>query len=162
MAARYGYADENGYVADTDDNQQQALYAAAAANAKRRATRTFGQANHTITFRPFTRESLLNVGQRRKQSRGANKRNSSACAQTALGAADSTTKAKSEPDPYLASGQLLPPVVARQLPRELIGKPIEDLDPYYADKEVSWWQAASGVIIWREKATDTTFSLRLS
>lgn len=38
-----------------------------------------------------------------------------------------------EPDPYLASGQQLPPVLARQFPPELVGKPIEDIDPFYAD-----------------------------
>lgn len=42
-----------------------------------------------------------------------------------------------EPDPYLASGQQLPPALVRQMPAELIGKPIEDIDPFYADKEVS-------------------------
>lgn len=40
---------------------------------------------------------------------------------------------EAEPDPYLASGQQLPPVLARQFPPELVGRPIEDIDPFYAD-----------------------------
>lgn len=48
-----------------------------------------------------------------------------------------SSRQKLEPDPSLASGQQLPPYIIRQIPPELKGKPIEDIDPYYADKEVS-------------------------
>ena len=47
------------------------------------------------------------------------------------------TAMAAEPDPFLASGQQLPPALVRQMPPELVGKPIEDIDLYYADQEVS-------------------------
>lgn len=116
MATRYGDANENG---DPGSSFNQT---------RRRLTQHYGPttAHHTYTFKAFTRESLANI-QKRKTSR-IRKRSSAFL---------DPVKPKPEPDPYLASGQQLPPALVRQLPAELIGKPIEDIDPYYEDQEVN-------------------------
>ena len=41
------------------------------------------------------------------------------------------------PDPQLEVGQTLPESLRKRFPKELIGKPIEEIDPYYATEEVS-------------------------
>ena len=41
------------------------------------------------------------------------------------------------PDPQLEVGQTLPKCLKKRFPKELIGKPIEEIDPYYAAEEVS-------------------------
>lgn len=124
-AARFGDANLNG--ADNDDARAYQQYDGTG----RRLTRQFGpSATDTVqqqfVFKEFTRESLVNI-QKRRLSRG--KRYSVANVDTA--------KQNLEPDPYLASGVQLPQYILRRVPPELIGKPIEDIDPYYADKEVS-------------------------
>lgn len=120
MASRYGDANENGNQDVCDLNQGIAL--------RRRPTRHFGSAtaHHQYVFKPFTQDSIKNI-QTRRASRV--KRQSSAFLDP--------SRAPLKPDPYLASGQQLPPALIRQLPVELVGQPIEDIDPYYADREVS-------------------------
>lgn len=81
---------------------------------------------HCQIFKPFTRESLQNIVNRKESK--TNKR-------TSLSYQDN--KSKPKPDPYLASGLQLPPAFQRRIPPELIGKPIEDIDQFYANKEVS-------------------------
>lgn len=78
------------------------------------------QFHHSFEFKPFTRESLAKIRKRRCSKL----EDQSKARQTEL-----------EPEPYLASGQQLPPVLLRQLPGEFVGTPLEDIDPYYADKE---------------------------
>lgn len=139
MAARFGYASENGNYDDNNDNfddqinayqqqekrrstrfyQQQQYH-----QQQRRPTSTSSNQHHQVSFKPFTPESLVNI-QRKKAQR--QKKQSTAYLDPA--------KPKLEPDPYLASGQQLPPALVRQLPPDLIGKPIEDIDPYYADQD---------------------------
>lgn len=118
--ARYGYATESG-------NQFNGEFRVP----KRRSTKySTCQAipHHGFVFKAFTRDSLKpsNI---RKQS--VNKKLSTGAQ------LDGSTKAQLEPDPYLASGQQLPPALVRQFPSELFGKPIEDIDPYYADQQVN-------------------------
>lgn len=131
MAARYGDAGEESQQASYEDNKL------SYATAKRRLTQQYGQAATTrarlgssslhppVTFREFTRESLANIGKRRL---ARVKRPSAAHLEPG--------KARLEPDPYLASGQQLPPALVRQMPTEMVGKPIEDIDPFYSDQEV--------------------------
>lgn len=133
--ARYGDANLNGLtgVDDVDYNNVSGYE-----DTRRRFTKQYGGGLQAIDstvhqqfiFKEFTRESLANI-QKRKLSNQQNKtkRHSVAFVDAA--------KQRPEPDPYLASGQQLPPSIMRQMPPELIGKPIEDIDPYYADKEVS-------------------------
>ena len=126
MAARYGDANENGQ-SNYDD-----AFRRPDDNSKGRPTRqgiqnAAASLHHAVTFREFTRESLANI---RKRKASCAKRTSEAYLDPA--------KPKLEPDPYLASGQQLPPALVRQLPPELVGKPIEDIDPYYSDQKVSF------------------------
>lgn len=120
MASRFGDANEDGHDRDvyqSKDDQQQA---------KRRSTK-YSSANiphHCNVFKAFTKDSLL---EKRKCQRV--KKHSAPRVES--------TRLSSEPEPYLASGQQLPPALARQLPNDLVGKPIEDIDPFYNDKEVS-------------------------
>lgn len=96
---------------------------------KRRTTKLYTAAmpHHGFNFKAFTRESLVQI-QKRKSSRAK---------KSSVAHLDPFTRQRLEPDPYLASGQQLPRAVIGQMPAELIGKPIEDIDPYYADQEVS-------------------------
>lgn len=121
MPSRFAYANEN-----EDDGL---LNVAEGENPTRRATKlyTATMPHHGFNFKAFTRESLSNI-QKRKSSKA--KRSSAAHL-------DPVTRQRLEPDPNLASGQQLPRAVVRQMPAELIGKPIEDIDPYYADQDVS-------------------------
>lgn len=189
MAARFGYASENENWANYDNSnnnnnlssQQQiedSFQRAQQRRQSRRATLRPNGANapHQITFKPFTRESLLNsaaVARRRKQSQQvARKRSTQANNQRLQSTVSTSTTTRDdaqddaaagvellsveprsqriasasnnpsnqssrEPDPYLASGQQLPPAIVRHLPKKLVGTPIEDIDPYYADREVS-------------------------
>lgn len=41
-----------------------------------------------------------------------------------------------DPDPQLEVGQTLPEPLKQRFPDELIGQPIEEIDPYYATEEV--------------------------
>lgn len=122
MAARFGYANENGNERDTYNYDQDDWHQ------KRRSTKysTIGPniPHHGFVFKAFTKESLIE------------KRKSLATKKKSLSHLDPTRQAL-QPEPYLASGQQLPPALVRQLPNELVGKPIEDIDPYYNDKEVS-------------------------
>lgn len=120
MASRFGDANENGndYCRDQDHLQP----------SKRRSTK-YSSAIPTIThhgfvFKAFTKESLIE------------KRKNQLAKKKSVSHLDPTRQVL-EPEPYLASGQQLPPALVRQLPGELIGKPMEDIDPYYNDKEVS-------------------------
>lgn len=133
--ARFGDANLNGAENDRQAGHNQQQYDGTA----RRLTRQFGPSatdagqQQQFVFKEFTRESLANI-QRRKLSRS--KRYSVANVDA--------TKQKPEPDPYLASGVQLPQYILRRVPPELIGKPIEDIDPYYADKEVSSCESGIG------------------
>jgi len=82
--------------------------------------------HHGFVFKAFTKESLANIRDRK----------TSRCKNISASHWD-PARLKPQPDPYLASGQQLPLALIRQLPAELVGKPIEDVDPYYADQEVS-------------------------
>jgi hypothetical protein len=121
---RFGDANLNGTGNDEGPNQQYD-------DLKRRQTRQYAfagndPAQQQFVFKEFTKESLANIRQRRLSKA---KRISVANVES--------TKQKLEPDPFLASGVQLPQYILRRVPPELIGKPIEDIDPYYADKEVS-------------------------
>lgn len=121
------------------------------------------QCQRGFEFKPFTRDSLRKISRRReRRKRQANNQNnnnnfdiknsdltSGNSAQIRLNQTGTPSNLsnivngkaiagqvpiiEAEPDPYLASGQQLPPVLARQFPPELVGKPIEDIDPFYAD-----------------------------
>lgn len=112
MAARYGDANED---ADFDCS-------------KRRPTRLYAGAHlhQPINFNEFTTESLVRINKRRRSRANRNS-----------GTYFDPVKPRPEPDPSLASGQQLAPAIVRQMPPELVGKPIEDIDPYYLDQEVS-------------------------
>lgn len=141
MAARaYGDANDNGNIGNHNDNDyydynnkqtDQKSSANTRRSTKQTNTSTFNnnQAHHGFVFKAFTRESLTNI--KRRKSSKAKKNSASYNIQE-------QSKPKLEPDPYLASGQQLPPALARQLPKELVGRPIEDIDPYYGDQEVSY------------------------
>lgn len=139
MTARSGDANLNGL----DEQQQQQRRASQLQDdARRRLTRQFGPTaaaaatdsnqQQQFVFKEFTRDSLAAI-QRRKLSKV---KRFSVANVDAAGA-----KQRLEPDPYLASGVQLPQYILRRVPPDLIGKPIEDIDPYYADKEVSWTRA---------------------
>lgn len=151
MASRtYGDANENGNndnnngnnLIDYYDTRQQSININNRCSTTRRSTRQQlsagnNQPHHGFVFKAFTRDSLIDI-KKRKCSK-ATKKNSAqpAFIQAQQQLEQQAPKLKLEPDPYLASGQQLPPALARQLPPELIGRPIEDIDPYYADQEVS-------------------------
>lgn len=171
MATRFGYASENeNWVNPQQDEDQRQQYRRQSRRATLRPT-TGANAPHRITFKPFTKESLADAD-KRKLSRQSSKRRSNQQQQqqphrtckdedgvellsvprasnatgriaSAATITPTTNAAIREPDPYLASGQQLPPAIIRHLPRKLVGKPIEDIDPYYADKEVSGSQCES-------------------
>lgn len=110
---------------------------------KRRSTRhnlllNKNQAHHYV-FKAFTRESLINIRKRKCSIASSIKSQSNANKKVSSDIQANVKLKPTEPDPYLASGQQLPPALIRQLPAELIGRPIEDIDPYYADQEVSNW-----------------------
>lgn len=114
---------------DAYDNGNENFYQDQEGQPNRRSTKFYTAPtvpHHGFVFKAFTRESLINI-QRRKNSKS--KKHSLAYLDPA--------KPKPEPDPYLVSGLQLPLAFIRQLPPELVGKPIEDIDPYYADQEVS-------------------------
>lgn len=119
QADRYGYASNNGnYVYQDRRETERTSQVQRALNFKGTGPNSGRPAHHhNIEFKPFTGESLEKIKLRRV-SKPNNK-----------------TQIELEPDPYLASGQQLPPVLLRQLPSELIGQPLEDIDPYYADRE---------------------------
>lgn len=125
---RYGDADVNGF---TDTATSQALYRVA------RGSSNAGAGLHSgLTFRKFTRETLHQIGKRRQHQAKRRSRLLSNVNQAAGGPeANSRANSHLKPDPALASGQQLPHAVMRQIPGELIGKPIEDIDPYYANQE---------------------------
>lgn len=92
-----------------------------------------------LTFREFTRDSLEQIRRRRqhqneKKTRLLSNLNQTD-AQTSNAFVINPRAGQLEPDQALASGQQLPHAIMRQLPIELLGKPIEDIDPYYADQE---------------------------
>lgn len=82
-------------------------------------------------FKPFTKESLNKIHRRKLLARKKSVTTNSN--KIELDRAEQVA----QPDPFLVSGQQIPPAFVRQLPKELIGSPIEDIDSYYADKEVS-------------------------
>ncbi|KAG9508996.1 Sodium channel protein type 10 subunit alpha, partial [Fragariocoptes setiger] len=65
---------------------------------------------------------------------------------------------KPKPDPYLASGLQLPPAYQRQIPPELIGKPIEEIDRFYYDRE-TFVIVSKGRDIFRFSATNALWCL---
>lgn len=123
LTNQYGQAAEEPKESEEEasrDNARAELRTRAASN---KTSIPLASQCHHFEFKPFTIESLLNIRARR-ESRfvdGAKERYK--------------PQSEREPDPYLASGQQLPPVLLRQLPAELIGRPIEDIDPFYSDKE---------------------------
>lgn len=120
---RYGYANENGNQLAADD-----FHEPKRRSAKYSTCQTMP--HHGFVFKAFTRESLKSKATRKKST--YDKKLSTG---TQVDGAKSSSPPL--PDPYLASGQQLPPALLRQFPSELFGKPIEDIDPYYADKQVS-------------------------
>lgn len=94
------------------------------------------QAKHYV-FKAFTRESLNEISRKSRIASSASSSSNKNKNFQAPNNNNSKPVKSTEPDPCLASGQQLPPALLRQLPAELVGRPIEDVDPYYADKEVS-------------------------
>ena len=125
MATRFGDANQNGN--EEAYNQEDQL---TGRPSKRRSMKSNPNGpttpHHGFVFKAFTRDSLASIQQRRRSTRSNSNKNAAYL---------DPAKQKPEPDPYLASGQQLPPALVRQLPSELVGKPIEDIDPYYEDKE---------------------------
>lgn len=91
----------------------------------------------SFQFRPFTEDSLRKIKDRRESKiSGSSSKQNQQNQQSQQNPNNANSNClDAEADPYLASGQQLPPILARQLPDELIGKPLEDIDPYYEDKE---------------------------
>lgn len=123
MTTRFGDANSNGRDRETDNCDRDSDL-----QQKRRSTKYSTAVptipHHGFVFKEFTKESLSE-----KRKRPLMKKKS-------ISHLDPTRQVL-QPEPYLASGQQLPPALVRQLPSEVIGKPIEDIDPYYNDKEVS-------------------------
>ena len=133
MVTRYGDANQNG--ADSDEaafnmyegsNMRPSRHYSQVAGGQQRVVS--GSIHQPVSFKEFTRASLATIEKRRS---------SKAKRASQSQALQDTSRPEPEPDPCLASGQQLPPALARQLPVELVGKPIEDIDPFYADQEVS-------------------------
>ena len=151
-ARAYGDAKQNGSDAAQEEEEEEAERRQD--GQRQQPAAAASQQQHQVAFRPFTRESLACLERRRASKLKARKQS------TLLGSAAAAEQQRQqqrlrlrqqqqqqrldsddgpfayEPDPYLASGQQLPPALLRQMPPELVGKPIEDLDPYYADREV--------------------------
>jgi hypothetical protein len=72
----------------------------------------------SIVFREFTQESLQRIEYYRQEE-------------------DETIAPKRVPNKELTVGQTLPRVLRNKFPTELIGKPIEEIDPYYRGENVS-------------------------
>lgn len=89
-------------------------------------------AEQRFVFKAFTEDSLRSISQRRISR---SKKQSQAQPPVEL---VGKLRVSQQADPCLAAGQQLPITLLRQLPSELIGRPIEDIDPYYADQEVSF------------------------
>ena len=80
---------------------------------------------NSIVFREFTPESLKQIERYRQED-----------AQRIASEDESAVDSKRSPNKELAVGQKLPRILQHKFPRELIGKPIEDIDPYYRTENV--------------------------
>ena len=88
-------------------------------------------------FRLFTKESLVRIERRIAEEREAKER---AEAERTEGEENEEKKEEDKPRPNedLEAGKAMPPALQKmEFPRELFGKPIEDLDEFYANKYVS-------------------------
>lgn len=128
MTARYGDANINGQEQASTRHHSRAGLGPAFASSPYHSG---------LTFKAFTRESLHNIRKRRRLQDTRQSRLQSCSGKPGAQSTTSTFENfnQLEPDPCLASGQQLPHAIIRQLPSELVGKPIEDIDPYYANQE---------------------------
>ncbi len=83
------------------------------------------------SLRPFTRESLAAIEQRVLEEEARQQRNKQ------MEIEDAERKPRSD----LEAGKNLP-LIYGDPPPEVIGIPLEDLDPYYRDKKVWAWEGS--------------------
>lgn len=92
--------------------------------------------NEVSIFQLFTRESLFGIEQRRAMESADRKADREAVEE---GEEEEPQRDHDslKPDDQLQIGNKLPTYMQDDFPNELIGKPIEDFDEYYANKLVS-------------------------
>ena len=83
------------------------------------------------SLRPFTRESLAAIERRVMEEEARKQRNKQM----------ETEGPEQKPCSDLEAGKNLPHIYGDP-PPEVIGIPLEDLDPYYGDKKVRAWEAS--------------------
>lgn len=102
---------------------------------------------HSITFQEFTAESFERIEHYRREEAqrlatlAARRQTLNELPLKELTNQQRMSKVelidlKRAPDPQLAVGQTLPESLQKHFPHELIGKPIEEIDPYYSTEYV--------------------------
>lgn len=96
-------------------------------------------ATETNNFRPFTPESLAaieeRIAEKKKQQATVNQKNK-----------DQGDEEKLTPQLDLKTYKKLPSLYG-DVPVELVGEPLEDLDPYYSDHKVKKFQRFLGLFV---------------
>lgn len=105
-------------------------------------------AEQRCLFRPFTRESLAAIEGRIAEQNTRKKEDKERAIKIAAAAKDPDAPpiddmyvpqqhdAITDPDVNLEPGMPLPKSIAKELPKELIATPLEDIDEYYRNKKV--------------------------
>lgn len=87
----------------------------------------------TGPFHYFTRETLFNI-----QRRIAEEKAASQAPDTDSEDEPEAPSEKQKPNPRLEAGKKLLPSLGEHYPSSMVGKPLEDLDPYYQNQEVRY------------------------
>ncbi|XP_069117322.1 sodium channel protein para-like isoform X6 [Argopecten irradians] len=113
--------------------------------------------NEVSIFQLFTRESMFAIEQRIAEEK-ANRKAEREAAEEGEEEEPQREEDELKPDEQLEIGKKLPTYMQNDFPRELMGKPIEDFDDYYANK-LSFAVVARDWTIFRFSATKALYIL---
>ncbi|XP_021341534.1 sodium channel protein type 4 subunit alpha B-like isoform X3 [Mizuhopecten yessoensis] len=113
--------------------------------------------NEVSIFQLFTRESMFAIEQRIAEEK-ANRKAEREAAEEGEEEEPQREEDELKPDDQLEIGKKLPTYMQNDFPRELMGKPIEDFDEYYANK-LSFAVVARDWTIFRFSATKALYIL---